>query len=127
MVDEPSRNLTIEELRERFLQEKLYKHHDLLSILEDPNFERPITYLSDGASYQFHRLRHGELTLLTRLPFFPKLAAQKPLDDTEQKQFQQMKVALLSRVSLEPDRWRRLVIDKPEQADLAFAFVISNS
>lgn len=127
MVDEPDRKLTQDELRARFLDEKLYKWQRLLSYLEDPNFEKPITYLAEGASFRFHRLRHGELTLLSRLKFFGKIVSNEPLTDDEKTAFIQMKGALLGRVSLDEDRWKRLIAEHPGHIEMAWQFLEANS
>jgi len=125
--------LSFDDLRALLTKERLASQ-EILSHIEDPNFERPVVYLAEKATYKFHRLRHGELTLLTRLPFFFKLLHTKdgkpdplPLDSAEESAFRRMKEALLVRTSLEPDRWKSFAVEHPEHIDPAFYFVMSTS
>ena len=124
-----------ERLRKVFLNETFYKYQAILSRLEDPNLDKPLRFplrRTDGTdlgTYEFRRFTHGEVTLLTRLPYFQKLAAKpaEPLTEAEQSGYELVKEELALRASTEPNRWQQLLEREPFQYRGVFSLLFTLS
>jgi len=112
------------ELRQLYLKERIYKFNPILQAIEDPNWKKPVSIPIGDAVFEFKKFTHGEIALLTTLPYSSHL---DKLTDAEKADYRVFQKLMVGRVAVEPARWMELVKKEPKWIELVFGALVNVS